>query len=62
MTLPIARRDQRPNLSDMIRRAKDGFRFLDQFTDLERKITHDKKRSMKNEVAQLKAEALKRAG
>jgi hypothetical protein len=46
----------------MIRRVKDGFRFLDQLTDLERKITHDKKRSMKNEVAQLKAEALKRAG
>lgn len=58
----LLRKDQRPNLSDMIRRAKDGFRFLDQLTDLERKITHDKKRSMKNEVAQLKAEALKRAG
>jgi len=58
----LLRRDQRPNLNDMIRRVKDGFRFLDQLTDLERKITHDKKRSMKNEVAQLKADAVKRAG
>jgi len=35
----LLRKDQRPDLQDMIRRAKDGFRFLDQVTDLERKIT-----------------------
>jgi Nucleotidyl transferase AbiEii toxin, Type IV TA system len=41
----LLRRDQRPNPTDMIPRAKDGFRFLDQLTDVERTVTQDKKRS-----------------
>jgi predicted nucleotidyltransferase component of viral defense system len=58
----LLRKDQRPNLNDMIRRAKDGFRFLEQLTDLERTITLDRRRSRKAEVAQLKAKAAKRSG
>jgi predicted nucleotidyltransferase component of viral defense system len=58
----LLRKDQRPNLNDMIRRAKDGFRFLEQLTDLERTVTQDAQRSRKGEVAQLRAEAVKRKG
>lgn len=58
----LLRKDQRRNLQDMIRRAKDGFRFLDQVTEPERKITHDRGRHCKDEVEQLKAHAIKRAG
>jgi hypothetical protein len=58
----LLRKDQRPELKDMIRRARDGFRFLDRMTDLERKITQDKPRRCKDEVAGLKADAVKRAG
>ena len=57
----LLRKDQRPDLKDMIRRAKDGFRFLGQMTDLERKIALDKARRCKDEIAALKAEAVKRA-
>lgn len=58
----LLRKDQRPNLQDMIRRAKDGFRFLDQLTALERKIAQDGKRHCKDEIQQLKADSVKRAG
>jgi predicted nucleotidyltransferase component of viral defense system len=58
----LLRKDQRPDLKDMIRRAKDGFRFLGQMTDLERKITQDKARRCVDEIAALKADAVKRAG
>lgn len=58
----LLRKDQRPNLNDMIRRAKDGFRFLEQLTDLERTITLDGRRGRKADVAQLKTQAAKRKG
>jgi predicted nucleotidyltransferase component of viral defense system len=58
----LLRKDQRPNLKDMIQRAKEGFRFLGQFTELERKIVQDKPRRLKDEIATLKADAIKRAG
>jgi predicted nucleotidyltransferase component of viral defense system len=58
----LLRKDQRPNLNDMIQRAKDGFRFLEQLTDLERTITQDGRRGRKGDVAQLKAEVVKRGG
>ena len=58
----LLRKDQRPNLPDMIRRVRDGFRFLDQVTEAERKITQDRGRHCKEEVQQLKADAIKRAG
>jgi hypothetical protein len=46
----------------MIRRIKEGFRFLGQLTDLERKIVKDKARRLKDEIAALKVDAIKRAG
>ena len=46
----------------MIRRTNEGFRFLGQLTDLERTITQDAKRTRKDDVAALKADAVKRAG
>jgi hypothetical protein len=58
----LLRKDQRPDLNDMIRRAKDGFRFLGQLTQLERKVVKDERRSLKDEVAALKADVIKRAG
>lgn len=58
----LLRKDQRPNLNEMIRRAKDGFRFLEQLTDLERIITEDAQRARKDDIARLKAEAMKREG
>jgi predicted nucleotidyltransferase component of viral defense system len=56
----LLRRDQRPNLNEMIRRAKDGFRFLEQLTDLEQTITEDAHRVRKDDVMQLKAKAATR--
>jgi hypothetical protein len=46
----------------MIQRTKDGFRFLDQLTELECKIAQDQRRRLKDEIATLKADAIKRAG
>jgi hypothetical protein len=43
----LLRKDQRPDLKDMIRRAKEGFRFLGQLAELERKIVQDKPRHLK---------------
>lgn len=58
----LLRKDQRPDLNDMIRRAKDGFRFLGQMTGLETKLAQDKARQCRDEIAALKAEAAKPAG
>lgn len=58
----LLRKDQRPDLKDMIRRAKEGFRFLGQLTELERRIVQDNSRRLKDEIAALKADAVKRAG
>jgi len=57
----LLRKDQRPDLKDMIRRAKEGFRFLGQLTELERRIVQDQPRCLKEEIAALKADAIKRA-
>jgi predicted nucleotidyltransferase component of viral defense system len=58
----LLRKDQRPDLKDMIRRATEGFRFLGQLTELEGKIVRDKPRRLRDEVAALKVDAIKRAG
>jgi predicted nucleotidyltransferase component of viral defense system len=58
----LLRKDQRPDLKDMIRRAQEGFRFLGQMTDLESKLAQDKARRCRSEIEALKAEAMKRAG
>src|SRR6266446_909618 len=56
----LLRKDQRPDLKDMIRRAQEGFRFLGQMTDLESTVAQDKARRCRDEIEALKAEALKR--
>jgi predicted nucleotidyltransferase component of viral defense system len=58
----LLRKDQRADLKDMIRRAKDGFRFLGQMTDLERKIAQDKARLGHAEIQALRREAVTRSG
>jgi predicted nucleotidyltransferase component of viral defense system len=58
----LLRKDQRPDLKDIIRRAQEGFRFLGQMTDLESTVAQDKARRCRDEIEALKAEALKRAG
>jgi predicted nucleotidyltransferase component of viral defense system len=58
----LLRRDQRPDLKEMIRRAKEGFRFLGQMSALESRIAQDSKRAHKDDLAALKAEVIKRAG
>jgi hypothetical protein len=58
----LLRKDQRPDVKDMIRRVIDGFRFLGQMTELERTLAQDKKRRRRAEIETLKAEAAKRAG
>ncbi len=57
----LLRKDQRPDLKDMIRRTQEGFRFLGQMTDLESTLAQDKARHCRDEIEALKAEALKRA-
>jgi predicted nucleotidyltransferase component of viral defense system len=57
----LLRKDQRPDLKDMIRRAKEGFRFLGQMTELESTIAQDKVRRCVAEIRALKALAVKRA-
>ena len=58
----LLRKDQRPELKDMIRRVVEGFRFLGQLTDLERQLVQDKARRCRLEIETLKADAAKRAG
>jgi predicted nucleotidyltransferase component of viral defense system len=58
----LLRKDQRPDLKDMIRRVKEGFRFLGDLTELERKIVQDEGRRLKDEIAVLKADAIRLAG
>jgi predicted nucleotidyltransferase component of viral defense system len=58
----LLRKDQRADLKDMIRRTKEGFRFLGQMTDLERKITQDKTRLGHVEIQALRREAVTRSG
>ena len=57
----LLRKDQRPDLKDMIGRVVEGFRFLGQMTDLERKLALDNARSCRAEIDALKGEAVTRA-
>jgi predicted nucleotidyltransferase component of viral defense system len=58
----LLRKDEQPDLKVMIKRVTDNYRWLGQVTDLEKKITQDTKRTLKADVAALKADAVKRAG
>jgi predicted nucleotidyltransferase component of viral defense system len=57
----LLRKDQRPDLNDMIRRVKEGFRFLSQLTEVESKLVQDGPRHLKAEIEALKADAINRA-
>jgi predicted nucleotidyltransferase component of viral defense system len=57
----LLRKDQRPDVSVMIARVKESFRFLGQMSELESKLARDKARRCKAEIEQLKAEVAKRA-
>jgi predicted nucleotidyltransferase component of viral defense system len=53
----LLRKDQRPDLDDMMDRVIEGFRFLGKLTDLERVLAQDSSRSHRSELDALKAEA-----
>ncbi len=55
----LLRKDQRPDLDDMMDRVIEGFRFLGNMTDLERTLVQDKSRRRRGDLDALKAEAKK---
>lgn len=55
----LLRKDEQPDLNSMIKRVTDNYRWLGQTTDLETRITQDVKRALKDDIAILKAEAIK---
>ena len=58
----LLRKDEQPDRKAMIKRVADNYRWLGQMTDLESRIAQDGKRTPKDDVAALKADAVKRAG
>lgn len=58
----LLRKDQRPDLGEMMDRVIEGFRFLGALSDLERALVQDSKRSRRTDLNALKGEARKRAG
>jgi predicted nucleotidyltransferase component of viral defense system len=58
----LLRKDEQSDLKAMIKRVTDNYRWLGQMTDLEKKIAQDSKRTRGDDVAALKADAVKRAG
>ena len=58
----LLRKDEQPDLKAMIKRVIENYRWLGQATDLEKTIAQDAKRTRKDDVAALKADAVKRAG
>ena len=55
----LLRKDQRPDLDDMMDRVIEGFRFLGNMTDLERALAQDKSRRRRGDLDALKAETKK---
>ena len=58
----LLRKDQRPDLDEMIRRVVDGFRFLGEMTDLEKNLTGDDPRRRRADADALCAAVKKRVG
>jgi len=56
----LLRKDQRPNINEMIRRVVDGFRFLGEMTDLERNLAGDDARRRRADAAALRDAVKKR--
>ncbi len=57
----LLRKDQRPDLIDMVSRVIAGFRFLGNMTDLERTLAQDKSRHCHAELETLKADVERQA-
>ena len=53
----LLRKDQRPDLHDMIRRVREGFRFLGQVKGREQTLVQDSKRRCHADLEALRAEA-----
>jgi predicted nucleotidyltransferase component of viral defense system len=58
----LLRKDEQPELKAMIKRVTDNYRWVGQMTDIEKGIAQDRKRTRRDDVAALKADAVKRAG
>jgi hypothetical protein len=56
----LLRKDEQPDLGAMIKRVTENYRWLAQTTALETKIVKDAKRTLKDDVGSLKADAAKR--
>ncbi len=56
----LLRKDQRPDLNEMIRRVVDGFRFLGEMTDLERNLAGDDARRRRADAEALRDAVQKR--
>ena len=57
----LLRKDEQPDVGAMIKRVIENYRWLGQTTDLETKIVKDAKRTLKDDVAALKAIAVARS-
>lgn len=58
----LLRRDQRPLLDQMIQRVVDGFRFLEDLTDLERNLAGDDGRRRRADAEALRDDVKGRVG
>jgi hypothetical protein len=58
----LLRRDQRPDLDQMIQRVVDGFRFLGDLTDLERNLAGDDARRRRADAEALRDAVKERVG
>ena len=57
----LLRKDQRPDLEDMVQRVVDGFRFPGEMTELEKSLTGDDARRRGTDAEALRAGAAERA-
>ena len=58
----LLRKDQRPDLDDMIQRVVDGFRFLGDMTDLEKSLAGDDARRKRADAETLRTAVKERTG
>ncbi len=58
----LLRKDQRPDLKELIQRVVDGFRFLGEMTDLEKNLAGDDARRRRADAEALRAVVKERAG
>ena len=58
----LLRKDQRPELKELIQRVVDGFRFLGEMTELEKSLAGDDKRQRRADAEALRAAVKERVG